>query len=143
MILFSTPEPFSKGVNKLKFGSNYGQKNPTWMPRQYSLFGTLEKITPNLSYTLFPPPKNRSLLRPAIVTCTRGSIRVYDRFNALLAECSSGKKLICKNIKRPRVTFRPLKSTRKRNEKEELAMGAVIKIPVAIPARDLRRILAA
>ena len=146
MILFSTPEPFSKGVNKLKFGSNYGQKisfsNPTWMPRQYSLFGTLKKITPNHSYTLFSPKKNRSLLRLAIVTCTRGSIRVYDRFNALLAEFSSGKKLICKNIKRPRVTFRPLKSTRKRNEKEE-AMGAVIKIPAAIPARDLRRILAA
>ena len=106
-----------------------------------SIWDTRKNNTKPLIYSI-SPPKNRSLLRPAIVTCTRGSIRVYDRFNALLAECSSGKKLICKNIKRPRVTFRPLKSTRKRNEKEE-AMGAVIKIPVAIPARDLRRILAA
>jgi len=53
-------------------------------------------------------------------------------FNAPLAEFSSGKKLICKNIKRPRVTFRPLKSTRKRNEREE--EEEVIKIP----PRDLR-----
>ena len=50
MILFSIAEPFSKGKQtpiwqNEKKGALYGQKtsfsNPTWMPWQYSLFGTL------------------------------------------------------------------------------------------------------